>query len=339
MSQPAISKHLKVLERAGLVSRGRDAQRRPRRLEARPLAEATEWLERYRRFWEGSYQRLDALLDELKARREEARHARSDRGEQPMKNDRERCRSRRRRDREIVMTRVFDAPRRLVFDALHQARAGQALAGRPAGWTMPVCEIDLRVGGELPLRVARTERAARWGWAASFARSCRPSASSHTEKFDEAWYPGEAVDTTVLVEQGGKTTLTTTVLYESQEARDAVLKSADGRRASPRATTSSTGCWRRCRVSRPVRHDRMDKDESWRGSSSAGPGARSRGWPATASRRPRVRRARWERCCALAKRLGKDHALALALWKSGWYEARLLAALVDDPRARDARGR
>jgi DNA-binding transcriptional ArsR family regulator len=67
MSQPAISKHLKVLERAGLVSRGRDAQRRPRRLEAKPLAEATKWLERYRRYWEGNYQRLDALLDELKA--------------------------------------------------------------------------------------------------------------------------------------------------------------------------------------------------------------------------------------------------------------------------------
>lgn len=66
MSQPAISKHLKVLERAGLVSRGRDAQRRPRRLEARPLAEATEWLEGYRRFWEGRYQRLDALLEEMK---------------------------------------------------------------------------------------------------------------------------------------------------------------------------------------------------------------------------------------------------------------------------------
>ena len=67
MSQPAISKHLKVLERAGLVSRSRDAQRRPCRLEARPLAEATEWLERYRQFWEGNFQRLDALLDELKA--------------------------------------------------------------------------------------------------------------------------------------------------------------------------------------------------------------------------------------------------------------------------------
>jgi len=67
MSQPAISKHLKVLERAGLISRGRDAQRRPRRLEAQPLAEATAWLESYRRFWAGSFERLDALLDELKA--------------------------------------------------------------------------------------------------------------------------------------------------------------------------------------------------------------------------------------------------------------------------------
>jgi DNA-binding transcriptional ArsR family regulator len=66
MSQPAISKHLKVLERAGLISRGRDAQRRPSRLEATPLAEATVWLEGYRRFWEDSFQNLDGLLDELK---------------------------------------------------------------------------------------------------------------------------------------------------------------------------------------------------------------------------------------------------------------------------------
>jgi DNA-binding transcriptional ArsR family regulator len=75
MSLPAVSKHLKVLERAGLISRGRDAQRRPRRLEAKPLAEATEWLERYRRVLEGNFQRLDALLDELKIT--EKKHGRS----------------------------------------------------------------------------------------------------------------------------------------------------------------------------------------------------------------------------------------------------------------------
>jgi len=68
MSQPAVSKHLKVLERAGLISGGRDRQRRPRKLEPKPLAQATKWLERYRRLWEGNYQRLDARLEELKAK-------------------------------------------------------------------------------------------------------------------------------------------------------------------------------------------------------------------------------------------------------------------------------
>jgi DNA-binding transcriptional ArsR family regulator len=68
MSQPAISKHLKVLERAGLISRSRDAQRRPCRIEARPLAEANDWLEKYRESWESSFARLDELLDEMKAR-------------------------------------------------------------------------------------------------------------------------------------------------------------------------------------------------------------------------------------------------------------------------------
>lgn len=70
MSQPAISKHLKVLEKAGLISRGRDAQKRPVHLEAKPLAAATEWLEAYRAFWEARYQQLDALLEVLKQRKE-----------------------------------------------------------------------------------------------------------------------------------------------------------------------------------------------------------------------------------------------------------------------------
>src|SRR3989449_4310890 len=74
ISQPAISKHLKVLERAGLIPRGRDAQRGPRRLEPGPLAEATGGLEPYRRYWEGNFGRLDAVLEELKAQK---RHGRS----------------------------------------------------------------------------------------------------------------------------------------------------------------------------------------------------------------------------------------------------------------------
>ncbi|HHY50399.1 MAG TPA: winged helix-turn-helix transcriptional regulator [Alphaproteobacteria bacterium] len=69
MSQPAISKHLKILERAGLVSRSRDAQRRPVKIEAAPMREAVDWLERYRRFWEARYEKLDALLEELQPER------------------------------------------------------------------------------------------------------------------------------------------------------------------------------------------------------------------------------------------------------------------------------
>lgn len=79
MTQPAISKHLKVLERAGLVSRGKDAQRRPRRLEARPLATASEWLLGYREFWERSFARLDSVLEELKAAPKPAKRGRGGR--------------------------------------------------------------------------------------------------------------------------------------------------------------------------------------------------------------------------------------------------------------------
>jgi DNA-binding transcriptional ArsR family regulator len=82
MTQPAISKHLKVLERAGLISRGRDAQRRPRRLEAKPLAQATGWLENYRQFWQGRFQKLDDLLDEMKGWQQH----KSVRGEVPATN-------------------------------------------------------------------------------------------------------------------------------------------------------------------------------------------------------------------------------------------------------------
>ena len=77
MSQPAISKHLKVLERAGLISRGRNAQRRPCRVEIKPLIEATDWLERYRCTLESSFQRLDALLEEMKAKEKKGRHIKS----------------------------------------------------------------------------------------------------------------------------------------------------------------------------------------------------------------------------------------------------------------------
>ena len=91
MSQPAISKHLKVLERAGLVSRGRVAQRRPRKLEPRPLAEATDWIERYRKIWEGNFKRLDAVLEELKHKQKKTIDALVDEGK-PKSNKKRRTR-------------------------------------------------------------------------------------------------------------------------------------------------------------------------------------------------------------------------------------------------------
>jgi DNA-binding transcriptional ArsR family regulator len=90
MSQPAVSKHLKVLERAGLISRGREAQRRPRRLEPRPLAEATDWIERYRRIWEGNFRRLDAVLQEMKSKEKKAVDALLERGKPRLRKRRTR---------------------------------------------------------------------------------------------------------------------------------------------------------------------------------------------------------------------------------------------------------
>lgn len=77
MSQPAISKHLKILERAGLISVGQDAQRRPRRLEGQPLAEADAWIEQYRNIWEANYQSLDHLLKQMQRAPRRARRPRT----------------------------------------------------------------------------------------------------------------------------------------------------------------------------------------------------------------------------------------------------------------------
>jgi uncharacterized protein YndB with AHSA1/START domain len=126
-------------------------------------------------------------------------------------------------EREIAMTRVFDAPRRLVYDALTRPELLKRWLGAFGGWSLVVCEFDPRVGGTY-----------RYVWRGSDRTEmgmrgvCREIVPLErivcTEVFDEPWYPGEALDTMVLVERGGKTTLTTTVRYASREARDAVLK-------------------------------------------------------------------------------------------------------------------
>lgn len=131
-------------------------------------------------------------------------------------------------DREIAMTRVFDAPRRLVFDAFTKPELIQRWLGVRAGWTMPVCEVDLRVGGKYRY-VWRGPKGNDMGMGGVFREIVTPERIVATEKFDDSWYPGEAVDTTVFAEKGGRTTVTMTVRYASKEARDGVL-------ASPMAT-------------------------------------------------------------------------------------------------------
>jgi uncharacterized protein YndB with AHSA1/START domain len=127
-------------------------------------------------------------------------------------------------DCEISMTRVFDAPRRLVFDAFTKPELVKRWLLGPPGWTMPVCEIDLMVGGAYRY-VWRHADGREMGMGGIYREIVPQERLVCTELFDEAWYPGEALVTTILAEQGGRTTLTSTMLYVSQETRDAVLKS------------------------------------------------------------------------------------------------------------------
>jgi uncharacterized protein YndB with AHSA1/START domain len=128
-------------------------------------------------------------------------------------------------EREIVMTRGFDAPRQLVFDAHTKPELIKRWLLGPPGWSMPVCEIDLRVGGTYRYVWRHDRNGTEMGMGGLYREIVAPERIVHTERFDEAWYPGEALNTLVLVEKGGRTTLTQTVRYESREARDAVLKS------------------------------------------------------------------------------------------------------------------
>jgi len=128
-------------------------------------------------------------------------------------------------EREIVMTRDFNAPRRLVFDALTKPELLKRWLGVFGGWELAVCEVDLKVGGTYRYVWRRSSDGSEMGVRGVYREIVPPERLVCTELFDEAWYPGESLITTTLAEQGGRTTFTSTILYESQEARDAVLKS------------------------------------------------------------------------------------------------------------------
>lgn len=124
-------------------------------------------------------------------------------------------------DREIVMTRVFDAPRALVFDAYTNPEHLPHWFG-PRGWTLPVCEIDLRPGGAWRF-ILRGPDGTEMGMRGVYQEIAPPERLVSTESFDD--YPGETLNTLILSEEDGKTTYTVTVLYPSKEVRDAVLAS------------------------------------------------------------------------------------------------------------------
>jgi uncharacterized protein YndB with AHSA1/START domain len=124
-------------------------------------------------------------------------------------------------DREIVMTRVFDASRRLVWDAFTRPELLKRWFG-PRGWSLVVCEVDLKVGGGFRF-VLRGPDGKDMGMRGVYREIAPPERSVHMESFDD--YPGESQVTGVFVEHGGKTTLTATVLYPSKEVRDLVIQS------------------------------------------------------------------------------------------------------------------
>jgi uncharacterized protein YndB with AHSA1/START domain len=126
-------------------------------------------------------------------------------------------------DREIAMTRVFAAPRELVFDAWTRPELVKRWFGAFGGWSLVVCEIDLRVGGAWRY-VMRGADGQEMGMSGEYREIVAAERIVSTESFDEPWYEGEAVGTIEFTEQDGKTTLTQTVRYASKEVRDAVLK-------------------------------------------------------------------------------------------------------------------
>ncbi len=127
-------------------------------------------------------------------------------------------------DREIMMTRVFNAPRALIFDAFTRPELLKRWLFGPPGWSLVVCEVDLRVGGTFRY-VWRGPDGEEMGMRSICREIVAPERLVAAERFDQPWYTGEAINTMILVEQDGRTTLTQTVLYESREARDTALRS------------------------------------------------------------------------------------------------------------------
>jgi uncharacterized protein YndB with AHSA1/START domain len=185
LTQPTISKHLKVLERAGLITCGRDAQRRPRSLVHKPLEDANAWLKGYRNPGTLHFATVG--------------------------------------DREVVMKRAFAVRRELVFDAFVRPELLQQwFYGKPGG-TLAVCEVARKAGDSFRY-VWRDSDGNEMGMRGTCHEFVRPVRIVATEQFDVPWYPGGAVGTIEMEEHNGLTVLTQTIRYDSPAAREMVLR-------------------------------------------------------------------------------------------------------------------
>jgi uncharacterized protein YndB with AHSA1/START domain len=128
-------------------------------------------------------------------------------------------------EREIVITRMFDAPRKLVFRAFTEPALVRRWMNGPGGYSMPVCDMDFRVGGKYRYVWKSDKDGSEMALVGEFREIVPHERIVRTETFEGPWSPGETVGTVELVESGGKTTVTTTVVYPSQQARDGMLKS------------------------------------------------------------------------------------------------------------------
>ena len=127
-------------------------------------------------------------------------------------------------DREIIMTRSFNAPRHLLFEAFTQPDLLRQWLLGPPGWTMPVCEVDLRIGGTYRY-VWRNDKGVEMTATGTYREIVAPERIVATETFEPPWYPGECTNTLLMREEGGRTILTQTLRYESNAARELVIKS------------------------------------------------------------------------------------------------------------------
>jgi len=128
-------------------------------------------------------------------------------------------------DLEVVMTRDFDAPRQLVWDAWTKPELVKRWLYGPEGWSMTRCDIDLRVGGAYRFEMTLTDGSETMGWGGIYKELDEPERFVNTEQFDESWYEGESLQTNVLTQKDGVTHFESTMRYVSTAARDAVLAS------------------------------------------------------------------------------------------------------------------